>query len=313
MMHKLGSLTRPKLMDRRDRGLVIIQIDGLSHQTIQRGINRGKMPFIADLLNRRRFRLNKWFCGLPSQTSSVQAGLFYGNRAKIPGFRWYNKKEKREVVSSSSSDMNAIDAQLEDSASLLLEEGTCINTLLHGGARKKLLTLSGLLEKDFRRRKGELEDFAIFSLHPYLYNRAIVFLVLDFLIDRFQTFIRAIKQRNPRVKRNFRFSLLRAIGTAFLRECITFFLIEDIIRGIPVVYANYIGYDIVAHHAGPHTSDAISTLGVSTGKSGRSAARSRTKAPASMIWSYCPTTVSPGAFLSPCCTGKQWLVSLRKN
>jgi hypothetical protein len=34
-----------------------------------------------------------------------------------------------------------------------------------------------------------------------------------------------------------------------------------VVRGIPVVYVNYIGYDIVAHHAGPHTFDAMSTLG----------------------------------------------------
>ncbi len=261
MMQKLGSLTKPKLRDARDRGLVIVQIDGLSLETLKRGINRGRMPYVADMLNRRRYVLKKWYCGLPSQTSAIQAGIFYGDRYDIPGFRWYSREKKREIVSSSSSDMNEIDSRLGGRGKLLLEEGTCINTLIHGGARKKLLTLSVILEKDFRRRKSELEDFAIFSLHPYLYNRAFIYLVWDFLIDQFQRYLRAIKQRKPRVKRNIRFSFLRAVGTAFLRESSTHFLIADLVRGIPIVYVNYIGYDIVAHHAGPHTFDAISTLG----------------------------------------------------
>ncbi|MFH1754483.1 MAG: phage holin family protein [Candidatus Latescibacterota bacterium] len=260
MMDKLSTLTRPKMEDTRDRGLVIVQIDGLAHETLQRAIDRGRMPFVATMLNRGDFALKKWFCGLPSQTSAVQAGMFYGSSYDIPGFRWYSKKEKREIVSSNSSDMNEIDMRLGKSGNSLLKGGTCILSLLHGGAQKKLLTLSVILEKDFRRRVRELEDFAIFSMHPYLYNRAFLFLILDFLTDRMQSLLAIIRRKKPRIKRNLRSSFLRAIGTAFLREGSTFFLIEDLVRGIPVVYVNYVGYDIVSHHSGPHTHDAISTL-----------------------------------------------------
>jgi uncharacterized membrane protein YvlD (DUF360 family) len=260
MMDKWSKLTRPKLPDTRERGLVIVQIDGLAYETLHRAIDRGRMPFLATLLNRGDFAIKSWFCGLPSQTSAVQAGMFYGSSYDIPGFRWYNKEERREIVSSSSSDVNEIDARLGRSGNSLLKDGTCINSLIHGGARKKLLTLSVILEKDFRRRVREVEDFAIFSLHPYLYNRAFLFLILDFLTDRMQSMLAIIRRKRPRIKRNIRFSFLRAIGTAFLRESSTFFLIEDLVRGIPVVYVNYIGYDIVSHHSGPHTFDAISTL-----------------------------------------------------
>jgi len=261
MMDKWSKLTGPtQLPDTRERGLVIVQIDGLSHTTVKRAIDRGRMPFLATLLNRGDYTIKKWFCGLPSQTSAVQAGIFYGSSYDIPGFRWYNKQEKREIVSSNSSDVNEIDERLGKTGDSLLKDGTCINTLLHGGAGKKLLTLSVILERDFRRRIRELEDFAIFSLHPYLYNRAFLFLILDFLTDRLQSLLAVIRGRKPRIKRNIRFSFLRAIGTAFLRESSTFFLIEDLVRGIPIIYVNYIGYDILSHHSGPHTFDAISTL-----------------------------------------------------
>ncbi|NIM18865.1 MAG: hypothetical protein GTO42_02420 [Candidatus Latescibacteria bacterium] len=260
MMDKLSTLTRPKLLDTRDRGLVVVQIDGLSTDTLKRGVHRGKMPFVADMLNRRGYALKKWFCGLPSQTSAIQAGIFYGSKFDIPGFRWYSKEKGREITSSNSSDMFEIDMRLGENDRHLLKDGTCINTLIHGGARRKVLTLSVILEKDLRLRKGEMENFAIFSLHPYLYNRAILLLVWDFLVDRFQSFLDIVKQRTPRIKRNVRFSFLRAVGNSFLRESTTYFLMEDLVRGAPVVYVNYIGYDIVAHHAAPHSFDALSTL-----------------------------------------------------
>ncbi len=260
LMDRVSARSRPKFHDARDRGLVIVQIDGLSFKTLKKAINRGRMPFINDMLSRRRYVLKKWFCGLPSQTSAVQAGIFYGSSYDIPGFRWYDKAAEREIVSSSSSDMREIDARFQDADNRLLKEGTCINGLIHGGAKRKLITLSVMFEKDFRKRTAELEDFAIYSLHPYLYNRAILLLLLDFLIDRFQSLLDIVKRKKPRVKRSILFSFLRGVGNAFLRESTTHFLIEDLVRGAPVAYVNYIGYDIVAHHAGTDSLDAINTL-----------------------------------------------------
>jgi uncharacterized membrane protein YvlD (DUF360 family) len=260
IMNKLSTLTRPKELSIEKRGLVIVQIDGLSATALAKALRRGKMPYVGDLLARRKYALKTWFAGLPSQTSSAQAGFFYGNNFNIPGFRWYDRKRKKQMVSSNSVDMHEIDERLGGGDDSLLENGTCINTLIHGGAKKKLMALSVILEKDFRRRKSELEDFAIFSLHPYLYNRAIVLMTWDFVNDRIQTLLDIIKKRSPRVKRSIRSSFLRAVGNAFLRESTSFFVMEDIVRGIPVIYVNYIGYDIVAHHTGPLAWHAISVL-----------------------------------------------------
>lgn len=260
LMDKLSTWTKPKELNMEERGFVIVQIDGLSATALRKAINRGKMPFVGDMLHRRGYKLKTWFAGLPSQTSSAQAGIFYGYNFNIPGFRWYDKSRKKQVVSSNSSDMNEIDEKLSAAGDSLLAGGTCVNTLLHGGAKKKLITLSVLLEKDFRRRKGELEDFAIFSLHPYLYNRAIILMIWDFINDRFQAMLDFIKKKNPRVRRKITSSFLRAVGNAFLRESTSYFVVEDMVRGIPVIYANYIGYDIVAHHSGPHAWHAISVL-----------------------------------------------------
>ncbi|UCG50413.1 MAG: phage holin family protein [Candidatus Latescibacterota bacterium] len=260
LMDRFSAMTRPKRVELHEHGVVILQIDGLSYGTLKRALRRGKMPFVTDLLKRRKYAIRSWFCGLPSQTSSVQAGVFYGDSFDIPGFRWYDKKAGRLVVSSSSSDMSAVDERYSSYPKPLLKNGTCINSLIHGGASKRILTLSTLGEKDIKQHRGELEDFAIFSLHPYLYTRTILYMVGDFFVDRFQAFKDLFRHGKQRIRRSIKFSLLRAIANAGFREGTTHFVMEDVVRGIPVMYANYVGYDMVAHYAGPNSTDALGTL-----------------------------------------------------
>jgi uncharacterized membrane protein YvlD (DUF360 family) len=260
MMNKFSSLTRPRKLDAPGRGLVVLQVDGLSYRTLKKALRKGKMPFLQDMLKRRRFVLRSWHSGLPSQTSSVQAGMLYGDNFDIPGFRWYDKDTGKRVTSSSSSDMNALDERIGTDSRPLLESGSCINSIIHGGARKKILTISALSDTDIKQHISELEDFAIFSLHPYLYTRTILLMVWDFLVDRTEALMDLIRRKKPPVRRGIKFSIFRAIGNTFFREATTHFIIEDIVRGIPIIYANYVGYDMVAHYGGPDSWDAMSTL-----------------------------------------------------
>lgn len=260
VMDRLSTMTRGRVVESSDRGLVVVQIDGLSHASLKRAMRKGKMPFLQDLVKRKRFALRAWFSGLPSQTSSVQAGLFYGTAYDIPGFRWYDKKAGRLVSSSNSADMSAVDERFASRPDPLLRDGTCVNTLIHGGAKKRVLTLSMLGDRDFKTHRAELEDFAIFSMHPYLYTRTILAVLTDFTVDRAQALVDAFRSGKKRIGRSVKFSFLRAIGNAALRESTTYFVIEDIVRGVPVIYANYVGYDMVAHHAGADSGDAIGTL-----------------------------------------------------
>lgn len=260
MMNRLSAWTGRAQAERAERGLIVLQIDGLSYPALKTALRRGKMPFLGAMVKRRGATVRKWFSGLPAQTSAVQAGMFYGDSSNIPGFRWYDKLSEHLFTSSSSADMKSIDDRFSGVTNPLLKNGTCINSLLHGGASKKILTVSAMSEKDLKQHRGSLEDFAIFSLHPYLYTRTIFLMVWDFMVDRAQTYLDLIKQKKPRLVRSIKFSFLRAVGNAFFREATTYFIMEDIVRGMPVIYANYIGYDMVAHYGGPRSWDALSTL-----------------------------------------------------
>ncbi|MFQ5511222.1 MAG: phage holin family protein [Candidatus Krumholzibacteriia bacterium] len=260
LMNKFSTLTRPRQVDLHNRGLLVLQIDGLSYGSFKQAVKKGKVPFLSALLKRRRHVIRKWFSGLPSQTSAVQAGIFYGSSYDVPGFRWYDKKAGKMVVSSSASDLRAIDERIGAGRRSILAGGTCINTLVHGNAGKKILTVSSLSDKDIKHHRGELEDFAIFSLHPHLYTRTILFMLWDFLVDRVEAGIEFMKRGNPRLVRTVKFSLHRAVGNACFREITSFFVREDIVRGMPIIFANFIGYDMVAHYAGPDSLNALSTL-----------------------------------------------------
>jgi uncharacterized membrane protein YvlD (DUF360 family) len=260
VMDKFSAMTRRAEVEAGDRGIIVVQIDGLSHPNLKRALRKGRMPFLNDLVKRKRCALRSWFSGLPSQTSSVQAGLFYGDSYDIPGFRWYDKRERRLVVSSNSADMSAVDTRFSAHPSPLLRTGTCINSLIHGGASKRILTLSTFGERDIKSHRAELEDFAIFSLHPYLYTRMILLVIGDFIVDRIQATRDLIVRSRARIRRSVKFSFLRAVANAGFREATTYFVAEEIVRGTPIVYANYVGYDMVAHYAGPGSSDALGVL-----------------------------------------------------
>ena len=53
---------------------------------------------------------------------------------------------------------------------------------------------------------------------------------------------------------------LRAACTVFMRDVAAYLATLDIVRGSPSIYVTWPGYDEVAHHSGPWSSDAFGTL-----------------------------------------------------
>ena len=45
-----------------------------------------------------------------------------------------------------------------------------------------------------------------------------------------------------------------------MRDLTTRIVLSDLRSGVPTIYATYVGYDVVAHHAGPHRPDALRVL-----------------------------------------------------
>ena len=56
------------------RGLMIVEIDGLSYWHLQKALDDGLMPTLQQMLDEDGYKLSRVDCGLPSMTSCVEPG-----------------------------------------------------------------------------------------------------------------------------------------------------------------------------------------------------------------------------------------------
>lgn len=244
-----------------ERGLLIIQIDGLSWRSLSRARRRGRMPTVSALLGLGTHWLYRWHAGVPSNTPVVQSGLFYGTRENAPGYRWYDRREKVVRSAANPADLRVCEANAAArGGEPLLEGGSCINSLLGGGAAKRLMTLSAVGEPGADRRGGARADFSLFWLSPYTYTTAVLSTAWDFVSALIWQTLTRFSRRGRHIPRGVRHAATRAVATALLRETAMFWVEQDVTRGVPLIYTNFVGYDEVAHSAGPDSGEALGVL-----------------------------------------------------
>lgn len=241
--------------------LVAVEIDGLSFPILKEALKRGYMPTIEALLKRSSHELTGWDCGIPSMTSSCQAGIMYGNNQDIPAFRWYVKPEERMMVSNDPQDAHEIDQRASQGQGLLRNGGSSISNLLSGDASFSFFTMSTLTEKDAAAGRRRSKDLYYYLLNPWAMNRSIIYTIWDMIVEIGQIIKQTITRRKPRMNRfSHAYPAVRAATNIFMRDIATSMVIQDILRGSPAIYVTYLGYDEIAHHSGPATSDALKAL-----------------------------------------------------
>ena len=98
-------------------------------------------------------------------------------------------------------------------------------------------------------------------VNPYFLMRTIVLMLGDAILEVFQYTKARMQNVQPRMNRLHNgYPLLRAACTVFMRDVAAYLAMLDIVRGSPSIYVTYPGYDEVAHHSGPWTSDAFGAL-----------------------------------------------------
>jgi uncharacterized membrane protein YvlD (DUF360 family) len=241
------------------RGVLLLQVDGLSRTSFERALERGRMPSASGLIARGSHRLFGWHCGIPSNTPAVQAGLLYGLRFDVPGYRWYDREAGRVRMASHSADLRRIEEQVAALGEPLLAGGSCIGSFLSGGAAKRLMTVSAIGDKS-GGREGERADFNLFFLSPFAYPKAVIASIWDYLTGVVQAIIGRWFTDRPRLRFDPKRLAQRSVANAFLRETAFFWLKQDMVRGVPVIFSNFVGYDDVAHYSDPDAYDAQISL-----------------------------------------------------
>ena len=154
------------------RGLVMLEIDGLSFHHMQKALAEDMLPTLKKMRDEEGYVLTRVDCGLPSQTSACQAGIMFGDNYDIPAFRWYDKDRQKLLVSGSdAAEINARYAK----GNGLMRGGSSINNMLNGDAEKSTLTMatlrSGTPDEQKRRARRHLSVGGQ-PLLPHAHHRA---------------------------------------------------------------------------------------------------------------------------------------------
>ena len=249
---------RPDTIETEDPGLVVIQVDGLSHDVLSHSIRAGRVPFISRLLRSGSHKLAHWTALLPSTTPASQAGILHGNNDGIPNFRWWEKEHARLMVANHPDDATVIEQRISNGEGLLSPGGASISNIFTGDGDRAFLVMSTIKVKE--RGLGASNAFAYYFASPYNWLTTLG----KFIAEVVKELVQAWRQRRagiePMLDRGFPYPFVRASTNVALRALGTSLVMEEMMRGTPVIYMDYTDYDEIAHHSGPERPESLDAL-----------------------------------------------------
>ncbi len=245
-------------------GVLFLQIDGLGAATARRAVRDGSMPTLAAWLRSGSHALTSWHTDWSSQTGAAVCGILHGSNHDILGFRYHEKDRDHVVQVSHPADAAEVERQHSDGRGLLAGDGASRGNLFSGDAPHVSLTMSSLplvtTRRSIRRRERVGAGYYAYFANPV---NAVRTLGVS-LVDVYRELAAAARQRradvHPRTSRGGIYPLARPGTTVIARDVVVAAILEDMLAGRPVVYADFLGYDEVAHHSGIERFDALEVL-----------------------------------------------------
>ncbi|MBW2967050.1 hypothetical protein KY362_01045, partial [Candidatus Woesearchaeota archaeon] len=121
---------------------IIIQIDALSHEVLQHYLKKGGCNYIRHLMEKEGYHLTRYNCGIPSGTPAAQAGIMYGANNMVPGFRFVDKKAKRQWSFGHPNHVKHFERDHFTKRKGILKDGSSYSNHFTGDAKRSILTMS---------------------------------------------------------------------------------------------------------------------------------------------------------------------------
>jgi hypothetical protein len=247
---------RKERREREERGFIVVQIDALAHEDLVRAMGRGYAPNLRRLIERHGWELRRYPAGLPSATPAAQAAIFYGTKEDIPAFRFYEKTHRRLIIGSKPADVQHIRDRLPESG--ILDGGSGYVNIYDGGADRAIFTLAAKQPQRFLQKMGGARVAMLALLHPFHMLRMVVDSVVEYVREEF---VRLWGQMQGQYTYYWWYLPFLHIGSnVVLRELQTLAVLLDIYTGVPAIYTTYNVYDEFAHHFGPGSRTAYSSI-----------------------------------------------------
>ncbi len=246
-----GAASRP--------GLLMIQLDGLSRREFEKALANGELPFLQRLLQREHYQLKSLYSGLPSSTPAVQAELFYGVKQAVPAFSFKDSRLERIIRMFEPEAASHVEKRLmAEGDEPLLREGSAYSDIYTGGAAEAHFCPAALGWGPSLRRVNFLVTLVLLITNAYSFLRTAVLLPLEFGLA-FVDFVRGVNLGHNFFK-ELKFVPTRVAICILLRELIVIGAKIDMVRGLPIIHLNFLGYDEQAHRRGPDSKFAHWTL-----------------------------------------------------
>jgi len=239
-------------------GLIMIQIDGLGREQLERAIKKGEMPFLKSLIGNEHYRVHSMYSGLPSSTPAVQGELFYGVKSAVPAFGFRHKESGHFQKMFAPSVASRVQKSLEARGLGLLAGGSAYCNIYTGGAAESHFCASSIGWDDFLKGVRRRNWFLVVLLNTPTFVRMAALMVIEFFLAIIDVARGLIAGRSffPELK----FIVARVFVSVLLRDFVTLGASMDIARGLPVIHLNYLGYDEQSHRRGPSSAFAHWTL-----------------------------------------------------
>ncbi len=235
----------------KKKGLLIILIDGLSYKTIRKYISLNKESFLGSIL-KKDYKLYPYYSDIPATTTATEAELFFGNRYNIPGFSWYDRILQKSIRGNRATELSLFE-DIHKKDLLLLKGGSGIATIYSAGSTKCDISSRGLnIKKPFTIIKN-IHFLLVLFLNP------VRFLLINWLILR-SLIIGIYFFLSKRSTKKIYLIIKSAFSRILLCDIISYITELEILRGSPVVFADLLLYDDLAHEYGPCSKTALSSL-----------------------------------------------------
>ena len=183
-------------------------------------------------------------CTAPTTTCPRSAG---GRRT--PG---------RAIVTNHPRDAAEIERRRSNGRGLLYADGASRANILSGDAPHSMLTMSTVLDRNRQGRLGQ--DYFAYFASPYGVARTLLRVIGEFFIERFSAVQQVRRDVRPRIKRDWKYALVRSYATVIQLDLQVAAVTADVLAGRPVIYTTFLAYDEVAHHSGIERPDTLAVL-----------------------------------------------------
>jgi hypothetical protein len=234
------------------RRFVIVQIDGLSRNVLDKALAAGRMPFLRQLLRRKDHRLQPMSVGLPTSTPAFQMSTMYGVRPPdIPGFHYYSRERGGDIHFPRRGHAAWVEEKLAAGRRGILHSGSAYGCVFTGGAENSFFTFAKLTQPSGRGVLAALSPFLV--------------LAWACAASSVRTLIELVKiaphLADPKKRQQSRRWFAIKVGiSVWIRGFFTMATSRDLYAGVPAVYVNYVDYDEAAHAFGPQSRAALVTL-----------------------------------------------------